>query len=101
MIVVRNVFRLRFGKAREALALWKEGAAMLARAGMGSTRLLTDIVGPFYTLVVETTHDSFADWESASQVEMSGDDWKTWYARFTPMVESGYREVLTLHDATV
>ena len=27
MIVIRNVFRLKFGKAREAVALFKEGVA--------------------------------------------------------------------------
>jgi len=34
MIVVRNVFQLKFGKAREALALWKEGRALFQRLGM-------------------------------------------------------------------
>ncbi len=28
MIVIRNVFRLKFGKAREAVALFKEGIAI-------------------------------------------------------------------------
>ena len=28
MVVIRNVFRLKFGKAREAVALFKEGIAI-------------------------------------------------------------------------
>ena len=32
MIVVRNVFRLKFGKSREAVALLKEGIAIQKRA---------------------------------------------------------------------
>ena len=32
MIVVRNVFRLKFGKAKEAVALFKEGIALQKRA---------------------------------------------------------------------
>ena len=32
MVVIRNVFRLKFGKAREAVALFKEGIAIQNRA---------------------------------------------------------------------
>jgi hypothetical protein len=58
MVVVRNVFRLKFGKTREAVALVKEGLAIQQRVLSGvefSTRLLTDVTGPFYTLVLELT----------------------------------------------
>ena len=36
MIVIRNVFRLKFGKAREAVALFKEGIAIQKRVGAGA-----------------------------------------------------------------
>ncbi len=56
MIVVRNVFRLKFGQARQAVALWREGREVMRRAGSkGSPRLLTDLVGQSYTLVFENT----------------------------------------------
>jgi hypothetical protein len=69
MIVVRNVFRLKFGKAREALANMKEGLAIQKRV-IGdtvnfSTRLLTAATGPFYTLVLEITLPNLAALESA------------------------------------
>jgi hypothetical protein len=35
MVVIRNVFRLKFGKAREAVALFKEGIAIQKRVGAG------------------------------------------------------------------
>lgn len=51
MIVVRNVFQLKFGKAREALVVMKEGVAIQKRrAAEGSARLLTDVTGRHYTL---------------------------------------------------
>ena len=54
MIVIRNVFQLKFGKAREALAVMKEGVAIQKRlAADVSARLLTDVTGPHYTLVLE------------------------------------------------
>ena len=96
MIVVRNVFRLRFGSAREARELWKEGAPLVARAMRGPVRVMSDLVGPYYTLVMESSHASLADYESAAGSGMADPEWKAWYARFVPLVESGYREVFSL-----
>ena len=44
MIVVRDIFRLKFGQSKEATALWKEAAASLRTSGHGAVnvRLLTD-----------------------------------------------------------
>jgi hypothetical protein len=49
MIVVRNVFRLKFGRSKEAVGLWKEGLALGKKLGFQSksNRVLTDLVGPF------------------------------------------------------
>ena len=53
MIVVRNVFRVQFGKSKDAVALWKEGLSLAKRLGFQakSSRVLTDLVGQFYTEV--------------------------------------------------
>jgi len=99
MIVVRNVFRLRFGAAKEAKALWREGRAIAARLGGGPQRALVDVTGPFYTMVLEATYPSLAAWESEGQLAMAAEEWKQWYARFVPLIESGYREVFSEVEA--
>jgi hypothetical protein len=97
MIVVRNVFQLKFGKAKDALALWKEGRQIAERTGSGETmRAMTDLVGPFYTLVMEEQYPSLSDMEREMQSETGAEEWKGWYQKFVPLVESGYREVFTL-----
>jgi len=98
MIVVRNVFKLKFGKTREALAVFKEGQAFARKTGfgMGSPRLLTDVVSSFYTIVLEHTFTSLADFETSAQVVMSNPEWKAWYQKVIPFVESGYREIFTI-----
>lgn len=98
MIVVRNVFQLKFGKAKEALALWKESKEISTRLGTGgpTPRLMTDLVGKFYTLVVEIEHPSVGDMERESQRMMGQDEWKSWYQKFAALVESGYREIYTV-----
>lgn len=99
MILVRNVFRLKFGKAREALALWQEGLDVRRRAGYREARVLTDLTGPFYTLVLETAYDSLSEMEREYQHSANESDWHAWYQRFVPLVESGYREVLNVVGA--
>ena len=97
MIVVRNVFRLKFGQARQAVALWREGREVMRRAGSkGSPRLLTDLVGHSYALVFENTYDSLADFEQAARAIMGTDEWQAWYQKFVPLAQSGYREIFTV-----
>src|SRR5947208_3528185 len=97
MIVIRNVFRLKFGKAREAVALIKEGAAIQKRAGANfSARILTDLTGPFYTVVLELTVPTLSAFETEAPRLMADKDWQSNYQKITALVESGYREIFTL-----
>jgi len=98
MIVVRDVFRLKFGKAREALAAFKDIGEHAGKVGydQSKTRVLTDLVGPYYTLVLETTSDSLSAWEEMGRKAMGDNEWRALYQKFTPHVESGYREILTV-----
>jgi hypothetical protein len=97
MILVRDVFRLKFGSAREAVTMWKEGIEIGRRAGMGGpVRLLTDITGPYYTLVFESSYENLGAFEHAARTTMSASEWRKWYQRFVPLAESGYRELFTI-----
>jgi hypothetical protein len=98
MIVVRNIFKLKFGSSRDAVALWKQGLALAEGEGLsaGSTRLLTDLVGPFYTLVMESTHESLGEYERSAKRLMESSAWKSWYAKVVPLTEGGYREVFVV-----
>jgi hypothetical protein len=101
MVVIRNVFRLKFGKAREAVALFKEGIAIQKRVGAGAgldfpTRLLTDVTGPFYTVVLELTVPSLAAFEGAAPQLLGDKDWQANYQKIASLVESGSREIFTL-----
>jgi len=78
MIVVRNLFRAKFGQAKEVTALFKQLIAISQTVGFeaGKIRLLTDLAGePFYTFVLETTHDSLAHWEKSSQSVRGNAEW--------------------------
>jgi hypothetical protein len=97
MILVRNVFQLKFGKAREAVAIIKDGIAIQKKLGSEvSMRLLTDITGQFYTLVLELTVPSLAALETTQPRIMGDKDWQANYQKFVPLVESGHREIFTI-----
>jgi NIPSNAP len=98
MILVRDVFRLKFGKAREAQAAFKDVGDAGNRAGFRSDsfRVLVDLVGPYYTLVLETTYGNLAEYEQMSSSALANQEWRSAYQKFTPHVESGYREIFTI-----
>ena len=97
MIVVRNVFQLKFGKAREALAVMKEGVAIHTRlATEGSARLLTDVTGRHYTLVLEMTLPNLAALEAMVPKVFGDKEFQANYQKMVPLVESGHCEIFTI-----
>ena len=96
MILVRDVFQLKFGRAKEAKALWKEAAALAKKYGFPESRALTDLTGPYYTFVLESTYKSVADWENSMSDPTGAEEWGEWYQRFTPLVDGGHREIFTI-----
>ena len=97
MIIVRDVFQLRFGTAREAVAICKEGLSKAEQSGQAAPmRLMTDLVGNYYTLVMESSHESLAHFETSMQEMTSREDWRAWYQKLLPLLESGHREIFNL-----
>jgi hypothetical protein len=97
MILVRNVFQLKFGKAREAKALVKENESLHKKYGGGlSVRFLTDVTGQYYTFVSEMTYENLATFEKSSKDIMGSKEFGEWYQKFTPLVESGHREIFSI-----
>ena len=99
MVVIRNVFRLKFGKAKEAVALFKEGIAIQKKNETRvsfATRLLTDVTGPFYTVVLEITVPNMSAFESEAPRLMGDKDWQANYQKISALVESGYRDIFTI-----
>ena len=99
MIIIRNAFRLKFGKAKEAVAAIKEAVAAQKKSGSSfGYRILTDLTGPFYTLVLEVTAPSMAAMEAEMPRNMSQPEFQAAYQKFVPLVESGERQVYTIVD---
>jgi hypothetical protein len=103
MIIERNVFHLKFGKAKEAIAIWKE----IMEAGKKSEslaspemRLLSDLSGPSYTLVVELHLKSFMDMNPKQAIWATTEIFQTLYQKFIPLCESAHREYYRIEELT-
>ncbi len=97
MIVVREVFQLKFGKAKEAKAAWKEFAALRKKHGLSENRVLADYTGPYYTFVIEDTFDDIAAFDRSLKSELGMKEFGEWYhVKFAPLVESGRREIYSV-----
>ena len=94
MILVRNIFQIKFGRMKEAKELWKEGLKFVNPSS--HPRLLTDLTGPFYTLVLETTHKDLPAMAADMQGEIGQAAFGAWYQKFIPLVDSGSREMFTI-----
>jgi hypothetical protein len=96
MIVVRDIFQCKYGKAGPLVALFKDSAmASMVPEGV-SARLLTDLSGQFDTVVSEWTMESMAAWEKMIRGEFENPEFGEWFAKMQELVDSGRREFYTL-----
>jgi len=96
MIIVRNVFRLKFGKAKDAKAYVNDAIELNKKLGFKSVRAMMDLTGPSYTMVFETGHDSLADFENNLKKIFSSNEWSELYQKLIPLVDTAYREIFTV-----
>lgn len=93
MIIERNEFRLKFGKAKEAIAIWKE--LLDATREMGDKapymRMLTDLSGPAYTLILEMFLQNMTDINPKNYTWVTTPKYQELYQRFIPLCESAER----------
>ena len=81
---------------KDALAISKDMANLERKYGYSTSRVMTDLVGPYYTLIFESTYDSLENYEKALNNVMGAEDWSTWYQKFIPLVDSGRREIFKI-----
>lgn len=98
MIVVRDVFNLKYGKARDAKAAWKEMSEIMKASDPDRVqpRVLTDLTGQAYRMVMETEFPSLTEYEKEMGKVFSNEQWRAAYQKFTPLVESGHREIFSV-----
>jgi hypothetical protein len=99
MYLERNVFHLKFGASKDAVPMWKEYLKKVRlRDDQVRARLLTDVSGPAYTLVLELTYQTFAEAEPSVCRLTNQPDWKEFYQKFIPLCEHAERTYYRIQD---
>lgn len=98
MLVIHDVFQLKFGKAREARALLDKFRSLVSLFDGPPARAMMDMTGPAYTLLLETQAESLAAYETMLTSGLAQEEWQEWYAQFVPLVESSHRTIYRLVD---
>lgn len=93
MILARQVFQVKYGHMNEVLAAFK---AMGTNMPMQNTRVLTDISGNNFTLVIETKAESVDAYLKALQAMFQDSGQAGMEDTFTQNIESGSREFYTI-----
>jgi hypothetical protein len=92
MMIERNEFRIKFGKMKDALALWEEMMAEFKNnPDKVHVRILTDITGPAYTLILELELRDFIHLGLKNYQWMTKSKVGELYQKFVPLCESSHR----------
>ena len=94
MIVVRGVFQAKYGKSDELVQLMKESDTIWPSEH--KYRMMTDLSGPFFTVITEADYESLSAWEADIQKYFGDDRFATWFEHMMRLVESGRREFYNL-----
>jgi hypothetical protein len=98
MVLIRFVCQAKFGKANEVVAGFKqmqEIIGTLVGQNVG-VRILTDLSGPFDTVVQEIEVESLAEWERLRAAIFSNPQVQAAEAASPGIIESGRTEFYTI-----
>ena len=93
MMIERNEFRIKFGRMKEAKVIWLEIGQAMKHDKDIKIRMLTDLTGPSYTLVVESQLRDFIHIGLNTYKWMINNRITELYQQFTELCESSERNL--------
>ena len=96
MFLVRNVFRTHPGKAKELVKKFKAAAPHLNAMGVHNTRVLSDAVAGFWTVVHEIEVEDMNAFFNALEARAPDEAIRTAMAGYMDLIQSGHREVFRI-----
>ena len=97
MILIRNIYQLKFGRIDQAVGLFQRMPEVAGRASATVRQhALTDISGPMYTFVSELLAPSLARWEQARSEFYDQPGFEEWFREFQQVVQVGHQDFFTV-----
>ena len=100
MILVRQVFETEWGKSQQVVEMFKQGGEIVRR-NLGVTarvRILTDLSGPFNTVVQEVEVESLGEWERTRAAMFADPEWQQMTSSGPPPFRSGQAAFYTIES---
>ena len=97
MYLVRNVFNCKPGKAKELVAKFKVAEKYFLKEGIIRSRVMTDIVSGFWTVVTEFEVPNLATWDKMSGTT-SNPEVRDAMKDYMTLVDGGYREIFKIEE---
>ena len=93
VIVVRQVYHALKWQIRQAVELLQRYGALLVDAGAGrNPRILTDVSGPMFRVVIEVETDGLSEWETNRRTLFRQPEFQVWFVQLMNQVEAGMHE---------
>ncbi len=101
MVLVRLVFQAKFGHAGELVAAFRQGAEAMAGSAMRPrhVRILTDLSGPFDTIVEELEFDCLEDYINGQAAVFADPAFREMMQQTVGQMEGGSKEYYTIEYA--
>jgi len=96
MILIREVFTTKPGKAGELVKKFKQVIPFMEKEGLKNTKIMTDLVAKYWTVVIESETEDFARFEKEVRGFTSKLEVKEIMKDYMSLVDSGYREIFKI-----
>ena len=96
-LIVREVYRALKWQIRPAVGLLQRYGALLVDSEVGrNPRILTDVSGDMFTVVIEIETEELSDWEKHRRELYKRPEFQVWFAQLSSSVEKGWHEFYRL-----
>jgi hypothetical protein len=96
MLLVRDILQIDPARMKEVRELAEKNLGLLRKFDLPVTRLLTDLVGDYYTLVIESEVPDLGTYEKGLRGGFADPEWQAFYGKIRATVRGGRREIFTI-----
>lgn len=97
MYLVREVFQAKPGKAKDLVKMFKQAAVHFEKTeGISNMRIMTDIVGPYWTVVIESETNDIGGFITNLRSATMSDELKDIMKGYMDCIAAGHREIYLL-----
>lgn len=97
MLLIRDVFRTKPGKAKELVKKFSQVVPFMQQQGFLNTKIMTDVVAGYWTVVLQGEVESLAAFEKHEGFT-SQPGVKEIMQGYMDLVETGYREIYKIEN---